>query len=321
MGINVDTKVQVVKSGFTVETNNLSYTAKAPGSLMLFGEHAVLRGKLALACAVDSFVTVKITPCAGLNEIQLESTNQNLGAISIRIEHLKVDLARLYPKWSFVLTSLGLYRKQISHGFRLKVIADAKGPIGLGSSAAVTVATLAALESWLNREHVETKTFKINMLKNAIKVIREVQGVGSGADAAASIIGGVIAYRSIPLEVERIGDVLPLQVVYSGKKVATKEIVTEVAARETRHKKLFANIFTAMDECAKEAKHAVLVNDLRALGELMNIHQGLQDALGVNTEILSKIIFGLRASPGMLGAKISGSGMGDCVIGLFHSIS
>ena len=55
---------------------------------------------------------------------------------------------------------------------------------------------------------------------------------------------------------------------------------------------------------------------MNVLGEIMNIHQGLQDALGVNNAILSELIFSLRSHPHIYGAKISGAGLGDCVIGL-----
>ena len=48
----------------------------------------------------------------------------------------------------------------------------------------------------------------------------------------------------------------------------------------------------------------------------MDLHQGLQDALGVSNLILSNIIFKLREMRGIKGAKISGSGLGDCVIAL-----
>ena len=56
--------------------------------------------------------------------------------------------------------------------------------------------------------------------------------------------------------------------------------------------------------------------DWQAVGELMNINQGLMDALGVNNEQLAKLVFALREDPGIMGSKISGSGLGDCVVGL-----
>ena len=92
------------------------YISKVPGSLMLFGEHAVLRGKLAIACSIDKFVTVELIPRADFT-IHLESNNKIIGNKIIRLEHLAVDLSELYPTWSFVLTCLNFYQPQIKTGF------------------------------------------------------------------------------------------------------------------------------------------------------------------------------------------------------------
>ncbi|WP_144244201.1 hypothetical protein [Nitrincola sp. A-D6] len=40
------------------------------------------------------------------------------------------------------------------------------------------------------------------------------------------------------------------------------------------------------------------------------------DALGVNDATLAKMLAELRQDPAVLGAKISGSGLGDCVLTL-----
>jgi mevalonate kinase len=39
------------------------------------------------------------------------------------------------------------------------------------------------------------------------------------------------------------------------------------------------------------------------------------DALGVNDPVLSDLIVRLRQAPGITASKISGSGLGDCVLG------
>ena len=48
----------------------------------------------------------------------------------------------------------------------------------------------------------------------------------------------------------------------------------------------------------------------------MNIQQSLMNALGVGTPQLNHIINSLHKDPYIYGAKISGAGLGDCVIGL-----
>ena len=47
----------------------------------------------------------------------------------------------------------------------------------------------------------------------------------------------------------------------------------------------------------------------------MNLNQGFLDALGINTQKLSNLIFAAR-NAGAYGAKLSGAGGGDCMIAL-----
>jgi len=61
---------------------------------------------------------------------------------------------------------------------------------------------------------------------------------------------------------------------------------------------------------------AAATEDWETVGELMDIHQGLMDAMGVNNAELSELVYALREDPNILGSKISGSGLGDCVVGL-----
>ncbi len=73
-----------------------------------------------------------------------------------------------------------------------------------------------------------------------------------------------------------------------------------------------------MGQTCEAGRSAVDSADWSQLGQLMNLYQGLMDALGVNDATLSEMIWRLRAQPGILGAKISGSGLGDCVLELGH---
>ena len=147
-------------------------------------------------------------------------------------------------------------------------------------------------------------------------VVREVQGVGSGADVAASVRGGIVLYRAEPMELEVLPHVHPFTAVYSGSKRPTPEVIALVEERRRHYPKVFEAIFEAMERCTLNAADAVAMQDWRTFGAMMDVAQGLMDALGVNNAALSDIVHALRSDPGILGAKISGSGLGDCAIGL-----
>lgn len=286
------------------KTQDQKYKIKVPGSLMLFGEHAVLHGSLAIVYAVKRYITVTLTP--RLDEF-INIKSNLLGNFRLKITNFKIQ-----APWELVLTAIASQLKKLPNGFNLIIESDFSAQIGLGSSAAVVVAIIKVLKQWLEGHDKNA----IAVVKAARKVIRAVQGVGSGADVAASVFGGVISYQMQPLAINRLLSELPLVAVYSGNKVPTKKVIQKVNLIQAQHTKIFKSIFAAIDNCTRSALIAIHNKDWQKLGQLMNIHQGLQDAIGVNNSILSELIFSLRQNPNIYGAKISGSGLGDCVIGL-----
>lgn len=282
----------------------VSYKVSVPGSLMLFGEHAVLHHKHSVVVAVNHYITVSLTPNLDSN-VKIFS--------SIFEDHLvELDNFKITQPYDYVLTAIKQYLPKIKSGFTLNITTDFPADIGFGSSAAVTVAVLGVLHLWLTSSPMDA----MMLYRQAVRVVHLVQGFGSGADVAASVFGGVIAYKMRPVSIKRIADVLPLLVVYSGSKMATVSVVALVVKIAKKFRNIFAGLYEGMGSCAKEAIHAIKKNELPRLGKLMNIHQGLQDALGVNQINLSELIFSLRDCPGVYGAKISGSGLGDCVVGI-----
>lgn len=280
----------------------MSFKASAPGSLMLLGEYAVLHGKHALVAAVDKRLTVTLTPRTD-SKIIISSA---LGEYSAQKSRLKIE-----APFQFVLTTLKRFHTKMPSGCTIEIVSDFSHQVGFASSAAVTVATLSVLSAWLNFSFS-----KLELVKVAREIIRKVQGLGSGADVAACVFGGVVLYRAQPLTVKRVSDHLPLTVVYSGSKTPTPEAIARVKHNFMQTEKLYQQICQAIDGCSLEGEKAIYQQNWSELGKMMNIQQGLMDALGVNTPTLSGIIKELKQNMNISGAKISGSGFGDCVIGL-----
>ena len=103
-------------------------TASAPGKCILFGEHAVVYGHPAVAVAIDQRISVKIQPSP--NHLWLldgSSLNMN------RNPHIKGLIEKLWPK-QYGAPELSIHIK-----------GNIPRASGLGSSAALSVATAAAL--------------------------------------------------------------------------------------------------------------------------------------------------------------------------------
>ena len=280
----------------------VSYKASAPGSLMLLGEHAVLHGRSALACAVDTrmHVTLKMRED---NEINIRST---LGKAKFTIENIEAG-----ETLRFVTASITHYQGELKTGFDLDIHSEFTHQAGLGSSAAVTVATCAALRASIKKSNKPAE-----ILEDSIAVIRDVQGVGSGADAAASVYGGIVLFKSDPISAKKLQGTHPLTVIFSGTKVSTVEVVKEVDALHARLPEEMDMVFDIMGKSAEHAAAAIEEGRWQTVGDLLNLNQGLMDGVGVSSGKLAGILYALRKDPGMLATKISGSGRGDCVIGL-----
>jgi mevalonate kinase len=96
----------------------------------------------------------------------------------------------------------------------------------------------------------------------------------------------------------------------------TADVVKFVESRRTLYPQMFENIFDMMENSSNAAVEAIARGDWATVGTIMNFCHGLMDAMGVSNHALSSIVYALRAEPGILGSKISGSGLGDCAVGL-----
>lgn len=279
------------------------YKASAPGSLMLTGEHAVLHGYPALVCAIDKRIYVTLKP---RQDDQFTIRSDKSGYYECSIHNFE-------PVSRFRLISALLvhYQNYLNCGFDLEITSDFPA-VGLGSSGALVVSFLTVFQNWLFGQSLPAAKF----LSLALHIIHQAQGVGSGADAAASLLGGIVYYHCQPLEFKHLKMSLPLSVLYSGIKKPTSEVIQEIQKREASYGSLFELLYESIGECTHLAYSALQANDQKTLGEIFNMQQSLMDALGVNTPHLQSLVNTLRADSGISGAKISGAGLGDCVIGL-----
>ena len=277
------------------------YRAKAPGSLMLLGEYAVLQGKTALVTAIDKFISVTLEPRSD-DQIFIDSA---LGTLSLNRRQKIV----LQAPFEFLLATLAL--KQLPSGCNIKINSDFSVSLGLGSSAAITVALLTALNRWFEKSSTKSKLWQ-----EALQVIHQVQGGGSGADCAASIFGGVIAFSNPPFSVTSLEGIPLLAAVYSGSKLITARAINIVNSRRQQQPTNYQKIDKQVNELSIKAIQAINTKDWISLGNLFNAGQEFIKTMGVSNELLENLIQGLREQPYILGAKISGSGLGDCVVGI-----
>lgn len=283
-----------------------SVVVSAPGSTMLFGEHAVLHGEAAIACAMDARLTVK----AVLRADRKVLIHSALGDLQTDLDDLAKD-----PVHRFTLALLNRWRNRLPAGVELEITSGFSHTVGLGSSAALTVAVAAAFRHLCGLPMKQKA-----LLDECLAVVREVQGGGSGTDLVASIYGGIVHYRPDTRSVMTLGSELPIALHYCGYKTPTPEVIARVKAERMFTPALYDRLFRMMGDCTQQAAGAIRENNLERLGRCMNVYHGLMDSLGVCDVALASMVHQLRAQ-GVLGAKISGSGLGDCVVSLENPVA
>lgn len=278
------------------------YKVSVPGSLMLMGEHAVLQGKQAIVCAIDRRLYMQLTPNA-TRTVVINDTR--LGELIIELDSLSVQVP-----FKFVLQTILYFKDKIPSGFNLEIDSEFSSVIGFGSSAAVTVATVAVISKWLKINNTHDDIFQ-----TAKKIMLDVQGVGSGADIAASVYGGVLSY-ALAAPAHKLPSIPPITAIYAGYKTPTTEVIKIVQTAQAQNPSKFAQIFDSMQSCVTQAIEAIKNSDWPLLGKLFVQHHQLQAQLGTSDVQLEEIVKHLLIQPEIYGAKISGAGLGDCVIGL-----
>jgi mevalonate kinase len=251
-------------------------TWSAPGKVFLFGEHAVVYGKPGIAMAIKPrvFVTVRNTK---------------------RPQRAKS------PYIDGCFEAMGVLGS-------VYINSQIPSSSGLGSSAAVTVATLSAI----NDEFSLHKT-REDIADMAFEIEKKVQkGRASPTDTTVSIYGGIVlitggSRRRLPPQNMHlvIGDSLVSH--------STSKMVELVGDLKKKHPGIVDPILDAIQGVSMSAIHHL--NNPKELGRYMDMNHALLEALGVGHPQLSKIVLVARAQ-GAFGAKITGAGGGGCMVAL-----
>ena len=270
----------------------------APGKLILFGEHVGRHGKPVVVFAINQRIHAYLKP---RDDNSIFLTSRELGVVNEEYPSQKLD---------FISGTIKEFLNKTGKAGGFDLETKSSMLPGFGSSGAVLVATLGALDA-----HFNTKISREEMLAMGLKIEREVSGVGSGLDIAPALFGGMIRYQKDRGVRQIKYREFPIIVGNTGTKVKSKPIVEAVTVLENKYPELFGSIIDRIGEIGDKAVEALELGDTARVGELMNINHGLLYAEGVSSAVLERLVWAARDA-GAIGAKLSGAGKGDNMLAL-----
>jgi hydroxymethylglutaryl-CoA reductase len=275
------------------------------GKVILFGEHAVVYGSHAIAAPIPLAMQAKV------NESDRSGIHLIIPrwGVEERIKRGAEHKYSIFKSLDLILDQLNLHDRDM----KIEVFPHVPRAMGLGGSASLAVAIIRALKQHYD---LELSNEQINKLAYDSETI--VHGSASGIDNTLATYGKFLMYRKgDPPFMEYIEIEKPIRLVIglSWVESLTAKMVANVREAWERNKRLYNHIFRETDILVKQGAEAIKRYDLQQLGELMNINQGLLNALQVSGREIEELVDIARTN-GALGAKLTGGGGGGAIIAL-----
>ncbi len=281
------------------------------GKLILFGEHAVVYGRPALALGLPE----------GLRVRRLTATG---GALRLRVPAWQLAADDGQPgKPGRVLRRLRQLVPGPEVGFAVEIDARLPAAAGLGSSAALAVLLVRCLA------RVRGQSLAAAGVRAAAHRLEHIfHGRPSGLDDTVASFGGLCLFRrGGPQRPDpswrRLGrDALQLPFAVPGLVIgdsrvprATAERVADVQRQHRAEPARVEGLFDRMAGCLRLGLAALAMGDAAGLGAAMNANQAALAELGLSCPAIERLLQ-LAARCGALGAKLTGAGGGGCVVAL-----
>lgn len=296
----------------------------APGKVILFGEHAVVYDKLGIACTINKWCTVKVSPIrqniiifdAKSLGFKKSFSEKELFNLFEKVKNLKDKsdfgaIKEIYQKYKFPPSLFVVVSILKKYGFTgMKIEGDSEVPKNLCSSSAAFAATSLAVLKFLKKDPSKKEISALAYLGDVLAH----GGTPSGIDNSVVTYGGYIKYKKsegiTPLDIDFK---IPLLIVDSGKKARTGETVSYIRKQREENPEFVNTILDSLNSISERALESLNPRDFENLGKLMFEYYQELKKLDISTPELDKII-DVALESKALGAKPTGGWGGGCCL-------
>ena len=281
-----------------------SIVSSAPGKVILFGEHAVVYERAAIAAPVAQVrATATVEPAPAGSGLTLVASD--LGR-SVRLAAAPED----DPLAAAARLALAHLSAPEPDGV-LTINSTIPIASGLGSGAAVSTALVRGLAGFLDHALEPAEVSEI-----VFEVEKIHHGTPSGIDNTVVVYEQPVYFvRGRPVERLAVGESLTLLIADTGTPGPTGKIVAQVRRGWQRDPARYDALFDQIGDIVEEARRAIEAGNVDALGKLMDDNHELLIELGVSSLQLNDLVETARFA-GALGAKLSGAGRGGNMVAL-----
>ncbi|HTP01660.1 MAG TPA: mevalonate kinase [Anaerolineales bacterium] len=279
-------------------------SALAPGKIILFGEHAVVYGRPALAVPVTQVrAEVEVWPS--------EYRGVWIDAPDIRLKAELKEVEFDHPLAASLRTLFSELGVDPCPNINIRIRSTIPVASGLGSGAAVSVALARALCAYIGQPASDDQ---VNRL--AFEMEKVYHGTPSGIDNTVITYAKPVYFlRGQPIKTFKPRKPFTIVIGDTGVAASTREAVADLRSLWEKDRRTWDAIFTRVGQIVDEARRAIEYGKIRALGELMDQNQDLLQHMTMSSLELERLIEAARDA-GALGAKLSGAGRGGNMIAL-----
>jgi len=280
--------------------------SKAPGKIILFGEHAVVYGYPAIAVPINEVqLKVSILPVI-LEEHSIIKIHNSNKKEDILFSELDIkDPIRQSIENVFTLIN------QKPPNFEMTISSTIPIAAGLGSSAALAVAITRSMSQFLG---ISLSNKEINSLAYKSEEIQH--GSPSGIDNSVITMGKPIFFsRTKTISQIRIMNPIHIILADTGKRTLTKEVVSFVKQLLIKEPDSVKPILAEIGNIVERAYEALTTGEEGKLGDLMTHNHNALKKLGVSSTELNNLVASALEN-GALGAKLCGGGKGGYIVAI-----